>query len=372
MADWQVYTVLSVTWLVSVILLRYVLHRTRARPRLPPGPLALPIIGHLHLLSPIPHQALHKLSNRYGPLIHIFLGSVPCVVASTAEMAKEFLKTHEAHFLNRPLIAAVDYLTYGSQDFSFTPYGPFWKFMKKLCMSELLNGRTLDLLLPVRSEEIRQLIELMLRKAKAVEEVDVGRELIRMTNNIVSRMMMGQRCSEKEEDADEVRKLVHETAELTGKFNLSDFIWFCKNLDLQGFKKRLKEVRDRFDSIMERIIKEHRLQERIRKEAGGSDEVKDLLDILLDIAEDESSEMRLSNENIKAFILVNLRWLTSTSFLVFCHLITVTFNSLASNSSPLSRSSAERINCLNGTAGRIALFQHQLITWKISSHPFQE
>lgn len=72
-----------------------------------------------------------------------------------------------------------------------------------------------------------------------------------------------------------------------------------------GFKKQLKDVRDRFDSIMERIIKERKLQRRKTKEMGGSNEMKDLLDILLDIAEDESLEMRLSKENIKAFILVN-------------------------------------------------------------------
>ena len=91
--------------------------------RLPPSPLALPIIGHLHLLAPIPHQALHKLSNRYGPLLHLFLGSVPCVVASSPEMAKEFLKTHENSFSNRPNSAVVDYITYGSQGFAFAPYG---------------------------------------------------------------------------------------------------------------------------------------------------------------------------------------------------------------------------------------------------------
>ncbi|KAJ0110319.1 hypothetical protein Patl1_01389 [Pistacia atlantica] len=61
-------------------------------------------------------------------------------------------------------------------------------------------------------------------------------------------------------EADEIRKLVHDVAELTGKFNLQDFIWFCKNLDLQGFGKRLKD-------------------------------------------NDESSEMKLTRENIKSFIL---------------------------------------------------------------------
>ncbi|KAK9923932.1 hypothetical protein M0R45_019879 [Rubus argutus] len=219
--------------------------------------MALPIFGHLHLLAPIPHQALHKLSNRLGPLIHIFLGSVPCVVVSSPEMAKEFLKTHESSFSNRPHMAAVDYLTYGSADFSFAPYGPYWKFMKKLCMSELLGGRTLDQLLPVRHEELSSFIYLMLNKAKANEAVDVGAALMNATNNVISRMSMGQSCSADEGEADGIRKLVKAVAELTGKFNLSDFIWFCKNLDLQGFGKRLKEVRDQFDTMMERIIKEH-------------------------------------------------------------------------------------------------------------------
>ncbi|THG08608.1 cytochrome P450 93A3-like [Camellia sinensis] len=304
MGDFQGYIILFLIWLTSIILLR-AFFRNRATSHLPPSPLALPIIGHLHLLAPIPHQALHKLSTRYGPLIHIFLGSVPCLVASSPETAKELLRTHETSFSNRPLMTAVDYLTYGSQDFSFAPYGPYWKFMKKLCMSELLGGRTLDQLLPVRHDEIKRFIELLLRKAKAGEVVDVGGELVRVTNNVISRMIMSERCSEDEDEAGEVRKLIQETAELTGKFNLSDFIWFCKNLDLQGFRKRLKDVRDRFDEMMERIIKEHQDSRKKKKKENcdGDDTVKDLLHILLDISEDENSEIRLSKENIKAFIL---------------------------------------------------------------------
>ncbi|KAF5474084.1 hypothetical protein F2P56_006017 [Juglans regia] len=303
MADLQSYLVLFLIWLVSTILVRSIFTRFKTKARLPPSPMALPIIGHLHLLAPLPHQALHKLSNRYGPLIHLFLGSVPCVVASSPEMAKEFLKTHETSFCNRPQTAAVDYLTYGSSDFSFAPYGPYWKFMKKLCMSELLGGRTLDQLLPVRREEITKFVQFLLNKAEAGEAVDVGGQLLRVTNNVISRMSMSERCSENEHEADDVAKLVKAIAELTGKFNLSDFIWFCKNLDLQGLRKRLKEVHDRFDSLMERILQEHEEARKKEKERDGAYAVKDLLDILLDISEDQSAEMRLSRENIKAFIL---------------------------------------------------------------------
>lgn len=304
MADVQGYIHLFLIWLIPTILLQ-ILFRKRTASRLPPSPLALPIIGHLHLLAPIPHQALHKLSNRHGPLIHLFLGSAPCVVASSPEMAKEFLKTHENSFSNRPKSAVIDYITYGSQDFSFAPYGPYWKFMKKLCMSELLGGRTLDLLLPVRRDEITRFMELLERKAKANEAVDIGAELIRLANNVVSRMAMSKRCSENEEEAGDIKKSIHEIAELSGKFNLSDFIWFCKNLDLQGFKKRTRDVAERFDTMIEKIIEEHQDTRKKHKQSNDADqEVKDLLDILLDISEDESSDIRLTRENIKAFILV--------------------------------------------------------------------
>uniref|UniRef100_M1DMU2 Cytochrome P450 n=1 Tax=Solanum tuberosum TaxID=4113 RepID=M1DMU2_SOLTU len=307
MVDIQGYLILFLIWLFSTLFLKYVVFRKRNICHLPPSPFGLPIIGHLHLLSPIPHQALHRLSTRYGPLIHINLGSVPCLVVSSPEMAKEVLKTHETSFLNRPQTSVVDYLTYGSQDFSFAPYGVYWKFMKKLCMSELLGARTLDMLLPLRRDEIKRFIELLLQKAESSEEVDVEAELLRVSNNVISRMLMNERCSEDKDEAGSVRMLVQDIAELTGKFNLSDYIWFCKNLDLQGFGKRTKDVRKRFDEMMERIMNEHEEARRKRngenKDGDESVVVKDLLDMLLDISEDECAEMRLTRENIKAFIL---------------------------------------------------------------------
>ncbi|XP_073152308.1 cytochrome P450 93A3-like [Henckelia pumila] len=304
----QQYTGLFLICLISTILIRAIFKNKRSsKRRLPPSPLALPIIRHLHLLAPIPHQALAKLASRYGPLFHIYLGYVPCIVVSSQEMAKEVLKTHESSFSDRPQTVASDYVTYGSQDFTFAPHGPYWKFIKKLCMSELLGGQTLDFMMPIRRSEMRHLVELLLKSAESGTPVDVGKELIRMTNNVISRMMMSQTCSGDESAAGEARKLIRETAELVGKVNVSDYIWFCKNLDLQGFGKRLKDVRDKFDEFMEKIIEEHQNARRSVKLTGTGEEVgshvKDLLHILLDISEDKNSEIKLTKENIKAFIL---------------------------------------------------------------------
>ncbi|GJV95100.1 cytochrome P450 93A3-like protein, partial [Tanacetum coccineum] len=88
--------------------------------------------------------------------------------------------------------------------------------------------------------------------------VDLAGELVKMSNNMISRMVMSEQCSDNENEAKEVRKLV------------------------AGW----------------RIIREH---QKARKR--GTREVKDLLDILLDLEQNESSEIDLTRENIKALIL---------------------------------------------------------------------
>ncbi|KAK8515133.1 hypothetical protein V6N13_122125 [Hibiscus sabdariffa] len=301
MVDSQVYILAFLAWLITIIFLRAILRKTRGKTRLPPSPRALPVIGHLHLLGPIPHQALSKVSNRYGPLVHFYIGSNPCVLVSSQEFAKEVLKNHETSFLNRPKLVNVDYLTYGTADFAMAPYGPLWKYMKKLCMSELLGTQTLHRLLPVRLEEMNRFVRLIQEKAEAGEAVDVGEELMRLTNNIISRMLLSKRCSDKEDEANEVLTLVKEMNNLSTKFNLSDSLWFCKNLDLQGFRKRLKDVRGRYDVLMEKIILEHK---EARKNNGSiGDMAKDVLDILIETSEDENAEMKLTRENVKAFVM---------------------------------------------------------------------
>ncbi|KAF4355041.1 hypothetical protein F8388_000153, partial [Cannabis sativa] len=87
---------------------------------------------------------------------------------------------------------------------------------------------------------------------------------------------MKQRCSGNDDDdhseAEKINELVKERNQLVGKFNLSDFFWFCKNWDLQGFEARGKGFHEKFDSMMEKIIQEH--EEARNVERGRNDIVK--------------------------------------------------------------------------------------------------
>ncbi|GJY65294.1 putative 3,9-dihydroxypterocarpan 6A-monooxygenase [Tanacetum coccineum] len=99
--------------------------------------------------------------------------------------------------------------------------------------------------------------EAIFKTASIRKALDLNAELVKVSNSLISRVLLGQRCSEEEGEAGNIRKLIFEITEVIGVFNLSDNIWLFKNLDLQGFGKRVKDIHRRFDALVERIISEH-------------------------------------------------------------------------------------------------------------------
>lgn len=69
---------------------------------------------------------------------------------------------------------------------------------------------------------------------------------------------------------EKARELVKQVAELIGGFNIANYIIFCRNLDLQGLGKRVREVHRKFVASMERIVtgKEETRRRRRPKQTG--------------------------------------------------------------------------------------------------------
>ncbi|KAI4297199.1 hypothetical protein L6164_037096 [Bauhinia variegata] len=234
-------------------------HRRR---RLPPSPQPCPpIIGHLHLLGPLVHQSLYRLSLRCGPLFSLRFGSVPCIVACAPHYAKQLLQTNEHSFSHRIETSAVKRLTYESS-LAFAPPGPYWRFIKKLSMNELLGTRAMNHFQKLRAQEYDSLLKLLARHAEAGEAINLTEELLKLTNNVISRMILGE--------AEEAREVVRGVTKIFGEFNVSDYIWLFKKFDFQGFGKRIKDLFHSYDTLVERVINK-RLEMR-KKENGQDDE----------------------------------------------------------------------------------------------------
>ncbi|PRQ33163.1 putative oxidoreductase [Rosa chinensis] len=187
--------------------------------RLPPGPWKLPIIGNMHqLVGSLPHHILRDLANIYGPLMHLQLGEVSTVVVSTPEAAKEIMRTHDGIFAFRPLLLAPDQrrpwgcsngaaaqglrtgpapdiISYGGAGIAFAPYGEYWRQMRKICYSVLLNSKRVESFQLIR-EEVSHLLEFI--RANIGSPINLGEQIFSMTYGMTTRVAFSNKCKEHE------------------------------------------------------------------------------------------------------------------------------------------------------------------------------
>ncbi|OMO70139.1 Cytochrome P450 [Corchorus olitorius] len=267
--------------------------------RHPPSPLTLPIIGHLHLLSSSLPKSFQALARRYGPLMRIHIGQSIFVVVSDAAVAKEVLKIHDRDFASRFEFGPAEYNIYKNAGFVTGPYGTYWRFMKKLCMTKLFAGPQLERFNHIREEEITKLVKELVKRSREGKWCDLSAELANLTNNLIFRMTMSKRFS-KHGGANEMWKLVVEIMGLAAKLGVNEVHGVLKKIDLFGNGKKLREALERYDRLVEQIIKDY---EENNVENDGRNE--DLMDILVATYRDKNAELKISRDQIKYFIFVS-------------------------------------------------------------------
>uniref|UniRef100_A0A5B6Z6V9 Uncharacterized protein n=1 Tax=Davidia involucrata TaxID=16924 RepID=A0A5B6Z6V9_DAVIN len=288
-------------FLFFMFMLIKVVNRSKAKnstAKLPPGPWQLPLIGNMHQLAvgSLAHHILRDLAKKYGPLMHLKLGEVSTVVVSSPEIAKEVMKTHDIIFAQRPYLLASRILSYDSTNIGFSPYGDYWRQLRKICTIELLSSKRVQMFRSIREEEVSSLIRSISSNART--PINFTKEIFALTNGITARATFG----EKSKDQEAFISTMEEALKLAGGFSIADMYPSVKVLSvISGMRPRLEELHKGIDQILENIVNQHRKREKMTKT--GDKEVEDLVDVLLKFQTHGDLEFPLTDNNIKAVIL---------------------------------------------------------------------
>ncbi|KAG6499211.1 alpha-humulene 10-hydroxylase-like [Zingiber officinale] len=274
--------------------------RSRSRPLLaplPPGPPRLPLIGNIHqLVGGNPHRILLQLAKTHGPFFHLRVGQVDQVVASSVEAVEEIIKRHDLNFADRPSnLTFSKILSYGTRNVVMSPYGGYWKQMRKIYAMELLNSRRVKSFAAIREVVNRKLTAEIADKASAQTPFNLSQMVISMTNELVIRAALGDDCKQKAE----FLNLIRETLSYVTNFAVADMYPSLKFLDtLTGLKFQLERTRDKLDKIFGEIISQ-------RQVALAAEQAEEdlLIDVLLKLKDDGSLEFPVTYDSVKAVIM---------------------------------------------------------------------
>ncbi|CAJ2639452.1 unnamed protein product [Trifolium pratense] len=267
--------------------------------KLPPGPKGYPIVGALPLMGTMPHLTLFKMSQKYGPIMYLKMGSNNMVVASTPSSAKAFLKTLDKNFSNRPTNAGATHLAYDSQDMVFANYGSRWKLLRKLSNLHMLGGKAHEDWSKIREDEMGHMIRTMYDCSKKDESIVVAEMLTYAMTNMIGQVILSRRVFEtKGCESNEFKDMVVELMTTAGYFNIGDFIPILAWLDLQGIERGMKSLHKKFDVLLTKMIEEH-----VASSHKNPRVKRDFLDILIAHSKEDSDGEKLTITNIKALLL---------------------------------------------------------------------
>ncbi|XP_057799374.1 cytochrome P450 71D13-like [Salvia miltiorrhiza] len=294
------------------IVIFFIRSKTRSKPvssNWPPGPKTLPVIGNMHLLSALAFRSISELAKQYGPLMRLKLGEVDTIVVSSREVAREMLKQHDPCYADRPESIGIKVLWYNYRDIAFSPYGDYWRQMRKICIMELLSPRSVRSFASIRTDEVSNLIASIRASAAAGNPVNISDSIFSMMSSVTCRAAFGKVSKDK----DALIRILRDGIQMAGGFEIADF--FPSSLIINTFswtKIRLLMMRHRLDVILDGLIRQHQLNlakidrgsedgERGRK-GNGEFGNEDIIDVLLRVQETGELQFPIRKEDIKAVV----------------------------------------------------------------------
>ncbi|KAK1420648.1 hypothetical protein QVD17_22416 [Tagetes erecta] len=234
--------------------------------------------------------------------MYLKYGSTPVVVASSPDMAKQFLRTHDRTFASRPITAAGKYTTYNYHNITWSPYGPYWSQGRKIFLNEFFSSNKLGSSEYIRVQEMKACLSRL--HALSGDSIVLKDHVSRANLSVINRLVLGREYFSVSRDDKEImtleefQEMLDELFLLNGVLNVGDWIPWLRFIDLQGYVKRMKAFGKRSSKFYDHVLEEHRAR---MKTQGDSFVAKDIVDLLLKMDDDPNLEVKLGSDGVKGF-----------------------------------------------------------------------
>ncbi|XP_078182668.1 cytochrome P450 98A1-like isoform X2 [Carex rostrata] len=236
---------------------------SRLRYKLPPGPRPWPVVGNLYDIKPVRFRCFTEWAEKYGPIMSVWFGSSLTVVVTTTELAKEVLKEHDQQLADRPRNRSTARFSRGGMDLIWADYGPHYVKVRKVCNLELFSPKRLELLRPIREDEVTAMVESIFRACSQPED---GKNLIvrdylsGVAFNNITRLAFGKRFMDSNgvinDEGKEFKAIVNNGIKIGASLSIAEHInwlrWLCP-LDEELYRSH----NDRRDRLTVKILEEH-------------------------------------------------------------------------------------------------------------------
>ncbi|XP_075360293.1 cytochrome P450 1A4-like [Mycteria americana] len=272
----------------------------------PPGPRGYPILGNVLELRKDTHLALTRLSQKYGDVMEVRIGTRPVVVLSGLDTIRQALVKQGEDFMGRPDLHSFQYISNG-QSLAFSPdSGEVWKARRKLAQNALKTfsiapsptSSSTCLLEEHVSKEADYLVTKFLQLMDEEKSFDLNQYLVVSVANVICAMCFGKRYNHNDQELLSLVNLSNEFGDVAASGNPADFIPVLQYLPSRTMQL-FKDINRRFNFFVQKIVQEHYT-------SFDKEHIRDITDSLIEHCQEKSvgedARVPISNEKIISIV----------------------------------------------------------------------
>ncbi|MED6173503.1 hypothetical protein PIB30_060083 [Stylosanthes scabra] len=267
-----------------------------------PGPSGLPVLGLVSAFTgTLTHRVLANLAETFKAknLMAFSIGFTRFIISTNPNTAKEILNS--SAFADRPIKESAYELLF-HRAMGFAPYGEYWRNLRRISTTHLFSPRRIiatgEYRARVGANMVKEIVGLMEKKG----EVKVREVLHLGSLNNVMLSVFGKSYEFGEGgNGCELEGLVREGYDLLGAFNWSDHFPLLGWLDLQGVRKRCRNLVMKVDDFVGNIISEHRMK-RVNDEKKNVSNEEESLDDFVDVLLSLEKQSKLQHSDMVAVL----------------------------------------------------------------------